>query len=308
MLQNLARAEYALGLSKRMPSSLETSIQHLETALTKLESKDTPAAHIERSWVRFNQAVTRQKLLQMLLELPAEKRSRQQISEAMEGLKGALEVFKELIPVANNRQLQHITTDVLEQRIQYGENALLNQSQAMMEEQVEHEQSMEEAQKEALALREAKEAQRRQEDAARHEAERERIERLQARRLAAREKLNEVDWAVLNTFEDKKARKSGAPKSKKMRSREEEELGIIPDDSDNDNEGSFKGDGSDAEGDVTANRQEALRKLKRKKGGRKSAPRKKKALSSDESSDAEESDSDAPAKKKKKATRKRRAA
>jgi len=88
---------------------------------------------IERSWVRFNQAVTRQKLLQMLLQSPVKKRSRPQISEAMEGFKGALEVFKELLPVANNRQLQYINSDKVDQRIQYGGNALLNQSQAMIE-------------------------------------------------------------------------------------------------------------------------------------------------------------------------------
>ena len=67
-----------------------------------------------------------------------------------------------------------------------------------------------------------------------------RVQRLQARRLAARE-AREVDGAGLNTFGDKKARKTEASKSKKMSSREEEELGVIPDDSHNDNGGSFNG-------------------------------------------------------------------
>ncbi len=297
-------------MSKKQPGILERSIDHLEEALSKLENAAGAKATSERQAIQFNQAVARQNLLQMLIGLPQEDRGSKDIEAAIAGLKAALRTFNELLPVATEQKLAHISADILDQRISFGQN-LIKTGEKALAEQKQYEESMTEAQKQAEVLRQAKEQERKEIELERERVERERAEELRARREAAKEKLSQVNWAVLDaaseTKKSSKSKSSGGRSRRKQRD-EEDDLGTVPDDNERDDEALFSGDES---GDEEARRGEALQKLKRKKSGTtKARPKKsKKAISDDESTASDSSaGSNAPAKKKRKSKPRKRAA
>ncbi|KAL9933813.1 hypothetical protein V8E36_007471 [Tilletia maclaganii] len=91
VLQYLARAEYALAIQRRSPAHLKRSVDYLKAAQPIWLSRDTPAAHMEAKYARYNAAVTAQKRLHMLFELDMEKKTLEEMKEAVEALQEAQE-------------------------------------------------------------------------------------------------------------------------------------------------------------------------------------------------------------------------
>ncbi|KDN39745.1 hypothetical protein K437DRAFT_8111 [Tilletiaria anomala UBC 951] len=307
LLQNLARAEYAKGISFKIPLHLWRSIDYLDQARKKLDARGDSSSLLECSWIRYNEAVTRQQLLQMLHNLKPDKRSSDEISKAADGLKLALSLFTDLLPIAQKHQLSHITADLVEQRIQYGENKLLAQSEEVLSEQKAYEATVNAAREEAEALLAEKEALKEKLRAEREAEQIRKAEELVAKRLAAKEKLNEVDWAVLNAVVDEKRTKSGGSKSRRMKQHEEEDLGIVNDESEEGGDTLFSAAGSDEDDDApndvdndAARASKALSKLKRKKESQKRIKKKRQATSDTDESDAAEDSEVEPRPKKKK--------
>lgn len=100
VLQYLARAEYALGIQRRSPAHLKRSVDYLKAAQPIWLSRDTPAAHMEAKYARYNAAVTAQKRLHMLFELDMEKKTLEEMKEAVEALQEAQDSFAALLPVS----------------------------------------------------------------------------------------------------------------------------------------------------------------------------------------------------------------
>ena len=292
MLQNLARAEYAKGISAKNTSNLWTSLDYLGQAREQLEKKTGTTAAIECNWIRFNEAVTRQKLLQTLNELTSAERSSEEIQRAIEGHNAALKVFKELEPIVEKGQLAHVGSEMLDQRYIYGEQNLASQSQKMLSEQLEYERAIREAREEAEALLAQKQAKKDQLNAERRAEEQRRAQEIALKREAAKEKLGELDWAVLSAAANEKPKKSSSGGKKKKSQREEEEdLGIDPDDDEEDADALV---GDEAAADDSGKAAKALSQLKRKKAALKKS-KKKPAASSGSESDG--SDAERPKKK-----------
>jgi RNA polymerase-associated protein CTR9 len=116
LLQYLARASYHLGLQTKSYTLLKQSIEYFDQALIQLEQRASSGAVAEGKYVRYNIAVTHQKILQMLFDLPVEERQLSVLEEAVEGIAASQETFKSLLPDAQADKLASITAEIVEQR------------------------------------------------------------------------------------------------------------------------------------------------------------------------------------------------
>lgn len=88
-LLHLSRAEYALGMRERSYARMSRSIAYLRDARAVLAIRPGGPGSSDDRFARYNTAVIWQKALQMLFELPNEKRSLKDMQEAIEGLEEA---------------------------------------------------------------------------------------------------------------------------------------------------------------------------------------------------------------------------
>lgn len=294
LLQSLARAEYAEGLSTRSPTHLARAIGHLVRAQRVLKALGTSGGALEARWVSYNEAVLRQRLVALLHDVGPQYRSAKEIREAIEGMRVAVDLLGSLAALASAHQLSHITSDVVDQRVKFATVTLLPQAEADLEQQEAFE--AQEATKLAVA-EETRAVRQRQLEEKQREAEVERqrrAEELARRREAAKEQLNEkLDWSVLEAVgQDKKpsrSKKDKAPKKSRKSRRGEEDETALSDGSD-----LFDSAGSDQEGDgeeaTEAQRQrkataalDRIKKSKKKGKGKGRGKRRSRKIQSDES-------------------------
>lgn len=244
LLQYMARATYHLGMQVRSFVYLKESVSYLEDALAILQQRNNSSASTEAKFVRYNIAVTRQKMLQMLFDLPVEERQLEDLQEAIKGIETSQTTFRELLPDAQGSNLSYITAEIVEQRILYGDSSLLRQSVKHVEEQTAFETEAR-LEKEAVAARK-----RDREEASLREKERLDEERrlaaesIEADRKRAIEEARTWQYAVIEEEKPRKERKvrSGGGKKKRRKndvggseietSESERENGNVSDDND----------------------------------------------------------------------------
>lgn len=271
LLQSLARAEYAEGLSIRSPAHLARAINYLIRAQRQLKDINTTATRLQADWVSYNEAVLRQRLLVLLHDVNLSYRTADEIRAAIDGMKQSMEALTSLLPRASARHLSHITTDIIQQRIAFVTDTLLPQAKADLEHQVIHEDR--ERTKLQAAEQTRLERQRLQEERQREaEADRQRrAEELTRRREVAKEQLNEtLDWSVLDAVgQEKKTQRKKEKGSKKSRRKggrrggeegEDEDEAEVPEGEMSEGSDLFDSGASDQEGDEET--QEAKRQRK----------------------------------------------
>ncbi|KAE8225368.1 hypothetical protein CF319_g1869 [Tilletia indica] len=216
VLQYLARAEYALGVQRRSPVHLKRSVDYLKAAQTIWRARDTPSAHMESKFARYNAAVTAQKRVQMLFELEMEKKTLAEMKEAVEALQEAQESFTALLPDAKAGQLSFIDQHVIDQRIQYGASSLLRQSDKALADKAAHEAEVQRVRELFAANQREKEEAKVQARVEAEEAKRAREAEIAAERKRAREEASQIEY-IRETSPDpaeKKARKKKEKGSK----------------------------------------------------------------------------------------------
>lgn len=159
VLTYLSFADYHLGLQLKSYAHLLKSIDRLLAARELFQAqKDEVSAgqvtvsngseqngksanprvlslDVEIKYNRYNEAVIKQKALQMLLEVRKEERSVEELKGAAAGVEEGLVIFQELLPSAQAGQLNFISGDIIEQRIQYGESLSQRQAPQHIQEQ-----------------------------------------------------------------------------------------------------------------------------------------------------------------------------
>lgn len=209
LLQYLARASFLLGMKTKSFSMMKSSIGYYEQALEQLQQRSSSGAVTEAKYVRYNIAVTRQKVLQMLFDLPMEERQLSMLQEAVDGIDPSQETFKALLPDAQAGKLSYITAEIVEQRILYSGSSLQRQAAKHLEEQREYEERIK-AERKAIAARkrERQEALER-ELMEREEERRRRVEAIEEERKRAIEETRAWEYVV----EEEKPRKERAARS-----------------------------------------------------------------------------------------------
>ncbi|KAK0553766.1 protein required for normal CLN1 and CLN2 G1 cyclin expression [Tilletia horrida] len=194
VLQYLARAEYALGIQRRSPTHLKRSIDYLESAQKIWIARDTPVAHMEAKFARYNAAVTAQKRMQMLFELDMGKKTLEEMNDAVASLKEAQQSFAALAPDAKAGSLSFIDQHVIDQRIQYGESSLLRQADKALADKAAHEAEVQRV-REAFAIQQREKAEAKaQASAAAEEAKRAREAEIAEQRRKAREEAQQIEY------------------------------------------------------------------------------------------------------------------
>ncbi|KAK0534912.1 protein required for normal CLN1 and CLN2 G1 cyclin expression [Tilletia horrida] len=194
VLQYLARAEYALGVQRRSPAHLKKSVDYLKAARAIWLARDTPAAHMESKFARYNAAVTAQKRIQMLFELDMEKKTLEEMKDAVASLQEAQESFAALLPDAKAGSLSFIDQHVIDQRIQYGESSLLRQSDKALADKAAHEAEVQRVREIFAATQREKEEAKAQARAQAEEAKRAREAEIAAERKKAREEAQQIEY------------------------------------------------------------------------------------------------------------------
>lgn len=310
LLQYLARASFLLGMQNKSYAMLKSSIEYLQEALKQLRERASSGAMMEGKFVRYNIAVTRHKVLQMLFDLPLEERQLSILQEAADGIVEAQETFKELLSDAQAKKLHHVGAEVVEQRILYGESSLKRSAQKNIEEQKAYEDRVQ-SEKDAIAAR-----QRERQEAVEHELmereaqRRQRAEEIEEERKRRNEEIRA--WEYIEVEEAKKkssgtrSTANGSKKKKnKKRSKMEEggseieseddedqkslfdsDDGMVVDDDAEVEQGEFSeeevlgkvvdsGEEDEANGDANGDRRAKLRDLSRKRAGANGGKKKK---------------------------------
>ncbi|MCO5589571.1 hypothetical protein L7F22_043539 [Adiantum nelumboides] len=209
LLQYLARASFLLGMQNKSYAILKSSIEYLQQAVKQLQERASSGAVMEGKFIRYNIAVTRHKVLQMLFDLPLEERQLSILQEAADSIVEAQETFKELLPEAQAKKLHHVGAEVVEQRILYGESSLKRSAQKNIEEQKSYEERIQK-EKDAIAARQRE----RQEAVEKELMEREAQRRQQAEEIEEERKRRNEEiraWEYVEVEEAKK--KSSGPRS-----------------------------------------------------------------------------------------------
>lgn len=326
LLQYLFKATYNLGMDTKSYSLLQTSVEYLYQAIELLEQRTSSGAAAEVKFLRYNIAVTRQKMVQLLFDIPAEERQLSTLEKAVEGVEESQAIFKSLTRDAIEGKLSYITGEILEHRYAYGDGSLLRQASSHIEEQKQYEEEAKEKRDAAAARK------REREDA----LEKERLEQEEQSRLRAEQLAEERKRAIeeartweyyQNEVEEKpkKVRKSTGggergEKKKKKKKRKSEEGASEIESSESDAGPAYGGESSEddmivsdeaelEQGDLSDNELErkkesrkegkALRKEERKRSKR--ARKEAKAVKSENDSESE----DRPAKKTRKSKMRR---
>lgn len=213
VLTYLAFAEYHTGLQIKSYPHLLQSINRLLSARELFQAHKAEliegnassnassnprvlALEGEIRYNRYNEAVIRQKALQLITEVKKEERTIEELKSAMAGGEISIEIFKDLAPAATKGQLNFISSDILEQRIQYGE-ALSNRQAP------EHLAAQEAWEAETAAKSEAVKALRMEKERVKEEVakkmaeeEEERLERVREARKRAVEEAREFQYRL----------------------------------------------------------------------------------------------------------------
>ncbi|PWZ01253.1 hypothetical protein BCV70DRAFT_199601 [Testicularia cyperi] len=220
--QCIARAEYAVGMKSKQFASLKSSMANLERA-RELVSHERGKGHPECRQIEYNYAVTAQKALQMLFDLPKDRKSAADLRDAVRAVEkvqplltapaeGAEPVESEfgkqgaLLEAAKRGHLLWISVDIVEQRGKYGASSLLQRATQVVADQERHEEEIR-AQREAVfAARKEKEVLREQERIRKEEEYRQQIEQMAEKRRAMREEAAKIEY-VRETTPDKEPRR-----------------------------------------------------------------------------------------------------
>ncbi|PWN18909.1 hypothetical protein BCV69DRAFT_284529 [Microstroma glucosiphilum] len=251
VLTYLAFSDYHLGLQLKSYSHLLKSVGRLQSARGVYQAQrnelvgdaegagaNGTAAPIDSSnprilsleaeikYNRYNEAVIKQKALQMMLEVRKEERSLEELKSAAEGIKEGLTIFADLVPSARAGQLNFITEDVIEQRIQYGESLAERQAPQHIEEQQTFEAEVAAKSEAVKALRNEKARAREEAERAAAEEEAQRLEMVKESRRKAMEEAREFQYRLPSPEPVKKKRGEGgggggAAGGKKRRKRAE---------------------------------------------------------------------------------------
>ncbi|CAO1613229.1 unnamed protein product [Sympodiomycopsis kandeliae] len=273
------------------------------------------AAEVEIKYNRYNEAVIKQKALQMLLEIKKEERSVEELKAAGKGVEEGLVIFQELMPTAQAGQLNFISGDIVEQRIQYGESLAQRQAPQHIQEQETFEAEVAAKSEAVKALRIEKERVKAEQTRVAAEEEEKRAAEIAEVRRKAMEEAREFQYRLPSPEPVKKKRGEKSSASSKKRGRKQrgassevetdEEERRLNDTvlSDDDEEALFTGD-EDGEDEATRAAKKEARKQEKKrskmeelkasrakkkekasnKGGKKKASRKskKKVVDSDD--------------------------
>ncbi|PWN88599.1 hypothetical protein FA10DRAFT_268777 [Acaromyces ingoldii] len=196
ILQYMARAEYWLGQRTKSYKTTAHSLVYLQEALDVLQKRASEAGGSagaaggmlqEIKYVRYNMAVTRQKVLQMLFDASIESRSLEDLQSAVSQLDEAQRTFGELVDDARAGQLSYITAEIVEQRQMYGETSLVRGAERHVQEQAEYEERTK-AERDAVAARKRERAEKEEKERAeREERDKEERERIKEERKKALE-------------------------------------------------------------------------------------------------------------------------
>lgn len=217
VLTSWAFAEYHMGMASRSFLSLSRSNERLAKARALLQSQrdevasgDGPSRmdakqqknprvlslEAEIRYNQYNEAVIKQKTLQMLLEVKKEQRSLDELRAAAQGIEEGLEIFRSLMPAAQAGQLNVVSAELLDQRIQFGESLRDRQAPAHIADQEAFEREVAEKSEAVKALRVAKEKARREAEEKAAEEERIRLEEVKEMRRRAIEEAREFQYRL----------------------------------------------------------------------------------------------------------------
>lgn len=329
LLQYLSKATFHLGMATKSYQLLQTSIDHLYEAITLLEKRTSASAAAEVKYLRYNVAVTRQKMLQMLFEIKIEERDLSTLEKAQKGVEESQTIFSELTQDAKDGKLSYITGEMIEQRHAYGATSLLKQVASHIVEQKQYEEDTREKREAAAARKREREEALEKERLEQEEQDRLKAEKLAEERRAAIEEARTWEY-YQNDVEEKakKPRKStggggGGKRKKNKKKRKDEEGASEIESSESEPEAQYGRESEDddmivsdeaeiEQGDLSDNeierkkesRAEKKAAKKEEKAARKKEKRARKESKASKSEDNSESE-DRPAKKPKKAKMRR---
>jgi len=175
----VGRAWFARATAEK---SLESYLKSLEYSIKALKVAENIGMKKSITSLRYNIAFVQFNIAQFIQKQHISKRTVDDITKALEGLKEAIDTLNELA----NEKYPPYPSDILKQRASMGTNTLINQLERAIKEQNEYEIKFEDRLKEAQQLREKErqkaelEEQRRKEEEAKKEAQyREEYMRLQ---------------------------------------------------------------------------------------------------------------------------------
>ncbi|CAO1620380.1 unnamed protein product [Parajaminaea phylloscopi] len=220
VLTSWSFAEYHLGMTTRSFITLRRSIEKLGQARVLFEAQRDEgsgessnghseqgaaskhmrprALHLEAEirYNRYNEAVMKQKALQMLLETRKEERSLDELRAAAKGIDEGLESFRDLMPAAQAGQLNVVSAELLEQRIQFGESLRDRQVPSHIDDQESFEREVAEKSEAVKALRIERDRARREAEEKAAEEERVRMEEIREMRRRAIEEAREFQYRI----------------------------------------------------------------------------------------------------------------
>ncbi|KAN0062386.1 protein required for normal CLN1 and CLN2 G1 cyclin expression [Thecaphora frezii] len=216
VLQYMARAEYALGMKVKSFSHLRNAFQHLESAKA-IVTAEKGRNHPEWKQMAYNQAVMAHKSLQLLFDLPREKKTSAEIRAAIEAVEKVQPLLTaaegsagELIQAAQKGQLSYISAEIVEQRGKYGEGSLLRQAPTAVAEQEAYEDELRRQKESVIQARKEKELALEQERIRKEEQYRQEAELMAEKRRLAREEARKIEYTREATPEkEPRRRKAG---------------------------------------------------------------------------------------------------
>ncbi|EPQ25787.1 uncharacterized protein PFL1_06654 [Pseudozyma flocculosa PF-1] len=233
VLQYMARAEYALGMQAKSYTNLKNAFQHLEKAKA-IVAAERGRQHPEWMQMAYNQAVMAHKSLQLLFDLPREKKTSTEIREAIDAVETVQRLLVspagaatagadgdaaaaataagggELFQAAQKGHLSYISAEIVEQRGKYGEGSLLRQGPGALSEQEAFEEERRKAKEAVIQARREKELILEQERIRREEQLRQEAETMAEKRRLAREEARKIEYTREPTPE-KEPRRKRAP-------------------------------------------------------------------------------------------------
>lgn len=224
VVQYVARAEYAIGMKTKSFASLQKSMSHLEQA-RELVIQQRGFEHAECRQIEYNFAVTAQKGLQMLFDLQKDRKTAQQLRDAIAAVERVQPLLvapaeagapqetpmgKEgaLLEAAKRGQLLWMSPDVVEQRGKYGASSLLQRATQALADQDNYEAEMLKQKEAVAAARREKELQREQERMRKEEEYRAQIEQMAEKRKALREEAAKIEYLRETTPEKEPRRRA----------------------------------------------------------------------------------------------------
>lgn len=324
LLQYLSKATFRLGMATKSYQLLQTSIDYLYEAITLLELRTSASAVSEVKYLRYNIAVTRQKMMQMLFDIKIEEREVSILEKAVKGIEESQDTFKELTQDAIEGKLSYITGEMIEQRHAYGSTSLLKQVASHIEEQKQYEEETREKREAATARKREREEALEKERLEQEERDRLRAEQLAEERRKAIEEARTWEY-YQNDVEEKikKPRKSGGGGGRRKKKRKDDEGASEIESSESEPEANYGRESEDddmivsdeaeiEQGDLSDNelerkkesRGEKKASKKEEKAARKKEKRARKEAKNSKSEDNSDSE-ERPAKKSKKSKMRR---